>query len=186
MVGALLVGCLASCSDSDAPATSPASRFDPFATASASTPADPTTSPSDLSLGDCFDVDNFAPGASIDRRAVREVPCDGPHQHEVYALALDPDPEGAPYPGDAAMKSLAEDRCLERFEPAIGIEYLDAPLDFAAITPDADSWRTGDRSIVCAVHSTDFVDLTGSVRVTTTTAPSPDPRGSASAAPEGG
>ena len=186
MVGALLVGCLASCSDSDAPDTSTASRFDPFATASASTPPDPTTSPTDLSLGDCFDVDNFAPGASIDRHAVREVPCDGPHQHEVYALALDPDPQGAPYPGDVAMASLAEDRCLERFEPAIGTDYLDAPLDFAAITPDADSWRMGDRSIVCAVHSTDFVELTGSVRATTTTT-APDPAtSSASASPEGG
>lgn len=168
---ALVMG-LTACSDSTRPDTSSSSAFDPFATFGSSgsgtaTESGAPTSPSLLAIGDCFDADNFVPGAPIDRGTVRLVPCADPHQHEVYAIDFDPDPPRAPFPGADAMRSLSDDRCLAQFETAIGSDYLNSSYDFAAIVPDAQSWSGGDRSIICAAHSGDFAPLTGSVRRST-------------------
>jgi hypothetical protein len=120
-------------------------------------------------VGDCFNTDHFAPGTSIDLRSVQLAACTDAHQHEVYAVERDPDRVGAPYPGDDAIAAFADDHCLAAFEPTIGVDYRKSTLDFAVVKPDAASWKLGERSIVCAVHDTNFGELTGSVRATTTT-----------------
>ena len=167
---AIVVMAGAACSDSKPPKAT-ASTFDPFATlASSSGPEAPVVAA--LAVGDCFDADNFVPGASIDLHGARVVDCAQPHQHEVYAVVRDPDPPDAPFPGDAAMTSFADDRCLSAFEAASGVAYTESNLDFAPVAIDETAWRNGDRSIICAAHDTNFEEITGS-RVTTTTGAPP-------------
>jgi hypothetical protein len=123
-------------------------------------------------VGDCFDTDQFTPGTSIELRRVHLVACTEAHQHEVYAVEHDPASPGAPFPGDEAVSAFADDRCLAAFEPAVGIGYRQSSLDFAVITPDAGAWKRGERVIVCAVHDTNFAELSGSVRAPSTTSTS--------------
>jgi hypothetical protein len=166
VVAALLS--VSACSDSKGRSASSSSAFDPFATDSSSV-ASSSPPPPTLAVGDCFDVTTFVPGTPIDPTAVRLVACTEPHQHEVYAIDRDPDPPGAPFPGEAALAGLADDRCLTAFESAIGGDYLHSELDFAVLRPDEASWQNGDRLVICTVHSSDFGELTGSVLSSTTT-----------------
>ncbi|MEY2450171.1 MAG: hypothetical protein QOH79_3647 [Acidimicrobiaceae bacterium] len=161
-VALVAISAFSACSDSKPPPGSSASAFDPFATELSSVPPEPGSSPTALAVGDCFNSDQFAPGLSIDRRGVHVIACTDPHQHEVYAVERDPDPAGAPFPGDASMRAFADDVCLAAFEPAIGAGYVQSALDYATITPDATSWKDGDRSVICAVHDVDFAELLGS------------------------
>ena len=177
---------LSACSDSKAPPSARASAFDPFATNASSAVAGPAARPSALSVGDCFDSDQFAPGLAIDPRGVHLVACSDPHQHEVYAIEPDTDPAGTPFPGDASLNAYANDACLADFEPALGIDYRQSTLDFAIITPDATSWNDGDRSVICVVHDTDFAELTGSQLATTTTSTATTTTASDSLAPKSG
>ena len=167
---ALLVATTA-CSDSKPPTTSSASAFNPFDTSASSGTAGPAATPAVLALGDCFNTDQFVPGAAIDPRGVHLVACTEPHQHEVYAIETDTDPTDASFPGEAAMSTFADDQCLADFEPALGVDYRQSALDFAATRPDANSWKDGDRTVICALHDSDFAELTGSRLVTTTTNP---------------
>jgi len=160
---------VAACSDSKPPQAT-ASTFDPFATLASSSGVEPPIVAA-LAVGECFDADNFVPGASIDLHGAHVVNCAQPHQHEVYAVVLDPDPPGAPFPGDTAMASFANDQCLAAFEPAIGVAYTESNLDFAPVALDEEAWRNGARTIICAAHDTNFEEITGP-RVTTTTATS--------------
>ena len=152
----VLTGGSGACSDSHAPPSS-RSAFNPFATrsSSAARAAERAAAPA-LAVGDCFDTDQFTPGTSIDLRTVHLAVCTEAHQHEVYAVEHVPDPAGAPFPGDEAVSAFADDRCLAAFEPAIGVGYRQSSLDFAVITPNAESWKQGERSVVCAVHDTNF------------------------------
>ena len=159
----------AACSDSEPPRAT-ASTFDPFATLASSGGIEPPVAAA-LAVGDCFNADNFVPGAAIDFRGVRVVDCSLPHQHEVYAVVVDPDPPDSPFPGDSSMASFANDQCLTAFEPGIGVAYTDSNLDFAPVAIDEAAWESGERNIICAAHDTNFEEITGS-RVTTTTAPS--------------
>jgi hypothetical protein len=158
------------CSDSKAPPSARSSTFNPFATSGSSAGPGQPAPPARLEVGDCFNTDQFAPGTSIDLGSVHLVACTDPHQHEVYAVARDPERAGAPYPGDDAIAAFADDQCLAAFTPALGVDYRKSTLDFAVVKPDAASWKRDERSVVCAVHDTSFVELTGSVRTGTSLA----------------
>jgi hypothetical protein len=158
---------LAACSDSKAPPSARSSAFNPFATSSSSAAPVAPAPPAALVVGDCFNTDRFAPGTSIELRTVHLVACSDAHQHEVYAVERHPDRGGAPYPGDDAMTAFSDDHCLAAFGPALGVDYRKSTLDFAVVRPDAASWKRGQRSVVCAVHDTNFTELTGSVRAAT-------------------
>jgi hypothetical protein len=180
---------LAACSDSKPPAAETASAFNPFLSAASSAGPIPATPPGTLAIGDCFNTDQFAPGTSIDPAGVHAIACTEPQQHHVYAVAPDPVPEGAAFPGDASMSECADDVCLQRFEPAFGIDYRASTLDFASIRPTASTWATGDRLVICAAHDTDFAELTGSQLASTTTTTPESSSGastSTSLAPESG
>jgi hypothetical protein len=164
IVAACAVVTMSACSDSKAPPSARSSAFNPFATSSASAASGPPAPPPTLAVGDCFNTDRFEPGISIDLRSVHLVACTDAHQHEVYAVARDPDRAGAPYPGDDALAAFADDQCLAAFGPALGVDYRKSSLDFAVVKPDAASWKQGERTVVCAVHDTNFAELTGSVR----------------------
>lgn len=175
-MAALLVAALTviGCS-SDGP-TRPAGAPDPFAPASTSAApssstgsslsiASGTTNPTGLAVGQCFDSDGFSLSAPLDLSTARVVPCDGPHQQEVFAVIVEPDPPGAPYPGEAVMTSFAGDACLAAFSPYTGLDYEASSLDIAEAEPTQTSWDAGDRATVCALHAADFEPLQSSARV---------------------
>src|SRR5689334_7315934 len=118
------------CSDSKRPSTASHSVFNPFVVDASSAAPVPPTPPGALTVGDCFNTDQFEPGSSIDPAGVHAISCEEPHQHQVYAIEHDPDPPGAPFPGDALMSEYADDLCLHAFADAIGADYRASTLDF--------------------------------------------------------
>jgi hypothetical protein len=161
------------CSGSHSSTPTTTRPLDPFATAGPRSSTSTTASnaagatpptPSVLSVGQCFDTDQFAPGSAIDLNSARVVDCGKPHQHEVYAVATDPSGPGAPYPGDEEFTAFADDNCLAAFMPYTGLDYLTSRFDIANARPDADAWNRGARQVICALHDVDFSELVGSVR----------------------
>lgn len=101
---------------------------------------------------------------------VRRVDCDEPHQHEVYAIVPFIGTDGTPpqdYPGEAALTTFAEARCLEAFEDYVGVDYRDSSLYFTWLLPSARGWQgagsTRDRDVVCLITTTGE-PRTGSVK----------------------
>ncbi len=91
----------------------------------------------ELSVGQCFDD----PSETL----ISDVPlkdCSEPHDNEVYAVF---NVTEASLPGSQTML----EGCLDRFDAAIGAPYATSIYDFAAFTPTADSWKEGDREVVC-------------------------------------
>ena len=106
---------------------------------------------SDLSVGDCID---YEPGLFDDDVAepvepfLQIVDCSGEHQEEVIALPVMADGD---FPGDQAVEEEAQDECLAAFEPYVGAAYEDSVYDITYFTPTQETWREGDRQILCTV-----------------------------------
>lgn len=94
--------------------------------------------------------------------SVEGVPCEGPHQLEVYHasnLAL------AEYPGEDAMVEAGEQRCLEAFEPFVGIAYEESVYGFSVLYPSEQSWEElDDREVLCMLGNVDGTPKTGSAK----------------------
>ncbi len=110
-----------------------------------------------IRLGDCM-VD---PGEGT-IESVEAVPCDEPHDLEIYhAFNL----VGAEYPDD--IDDQASSGCYNVFEPFVGERYETSLYDFMVITPTAESWEAvDDREVLCALSSWDGTSSTGSARAT--------------------
>lgn len=114
-----------------------------------------------LNVGECFDdPPNFDPGVEVLELA--GIPCDQPHDNEVYALIDYPGGPDAPFPGDDALGAFVDDECLVAFEEYVGGDYFSSNLDFADLRPTSGSWAQGDREIVCFLYHLDLRPLTGS------------------------
>lgn len=108
--------------------------------------------------GDCFDDTFFTAGELTE---VPGVPCDQPHDNEVYATF---DVTGDVFPGDDQLDQLADQGCLARFEAAIGRPYEESTLVFTKLTPSERSWaELSDREVVCVAYHMELEKLTGSV-----------------------
>lgn len=114
-----------------------------------------------LELGQCFD-DEVIEG---EVREVPIVPCDQPHDNEVYAI-FDLEGSGA-YPGDDVVQQQAGEGCLAEFEPFVGLDYQSSVLDASFLSPTAQGWvELGDREVVCYIFRLDLQKVTGSLRGT--------------------
>ncbi len=101
-----------------------------------------------LEVGQCLED----PGdrAGIDQ--VEVVPCDAPHDFEVFALVDLPD---GPYPGEDQVVERARDACTGRFAAYVGVEEATSALASAFLVPDEDGWEDGDRQVVCLLYEPD-------------------------------
>ncbi len=108
-----------------------------------------------LDVGVCFDDPEETQGIE----EVELVPCDEPHDNEVYAT-FDLDEEA--YPGGARVEGAALDGCTEAFPEPVAERYRDTDLAIGVLTPSEDSWEDGDREVVCFLTSPDGL-LTGSL-----------------------
>ena len=115
-----------------------------------------STSVLTLDVGDCLNADDLRGNSVSD---VAKVPCDEPHDAEIFAkLDL---PEGD-YPGIDEVRATAENFCLPEFEEFAGRPYLESDLDVYPLLPTQDSWVSeDDREILCIVVAPE--DVTGTL-----------------------
>lgn len=106
-----------------------------------------------LSVGDCFNESSLvglAAGETTEELSdVATVPCEGPHDTEVFAtIQLD---EGD-YPGVEAIAERAARECTALIQPYVLDTWL-LTEDMASyyLHPTQTSWRFGDREILCVV-----------------------------------
>ncbi len=119
------------------------------------------TSVLNLEVGDCLDSADLVGDSVSD---VVTVPCDEPHDAEIFAeLELPP----GEYPGLDAVRAEAEDFCLPKLEEFVGVSILESELDVYPLLPTPDSWEADDdRVILCIAAAPENVTgtLEGSQR----------------------
>lgn len=99
-----------------------------------------------ITVGDCLNVSEL--GTEVE--TVPTVPCDQPHEAEVYAATDLPDGD---FPGDDAVLTAADEFCLPEFEAFVGMAYDDSELYYMPFTPTQGSWDgMNDREILCLVE----------------------------------
>src|SRR5690606_17849935 len=105
------------------------------------------TSVFDLTPGSCV----LAPShedVAVELSEVTTVPCEQPHELEVFALVDFPEQggsgatqAGSTFPGDAMLKDFADGACAAEFATYVGIDYRDSELFFTYLVPSARSWQ---------------------------------------------
>lgn len=158
----LLMGALSGCGGGGDSTISSTSSEAPTATEPPRSPDAELVPITSIDESTCFDTQVEASSLT---RAVWTVPCSDPHDYELYDII---EYEGAgdyrhpEYPGEQAVQDQAEQRCYDGFEPFTGIRWTISALDIRTWWPTEVSWSEGDRTILCAVTSTDGTRLTGS------------------------
>jgi hypothetical protein len=115
-----------------------------------------------LVLGDCFN--RYDVGAT---NVTTKLPCDEPHQREVYATATHPARFGEPWPGDDALQQYGLRLCYQNFQAFVGVIYELSELGIGVLTPPQENWddeRARYRGITCYLTRNDGKPLVGSMR----------------------
>ncbi len=120
----------------------------------------------DVHLGECINKYSWIEN---DRRVqlTTQVPCDGPHDREVYFETNFPAEFGAPYPGADFLSEYAQTVCYREFETFVGAAYevSELELDFTIPPEDAFMDRAARyRGIVCYLLRGDKQPLLGTAR----------------------
>ncbi len=124
-----------------------------------------STSPSDLTRGDCFNEYLYRDQADFLQQVTTLVGCRTPHDREAYHVAEYPADDTEPYPLGDELERWTQDRCLEEFEDFIGLEYVLSLLEIGTIVPTFDAWlNDGDRKVICFVYPAEGGRLRESVR----------------------
>lgn len=111
-----------------------------------------------IKVGDCLN-DATASGTVT---TAPIVPCTKPHDSEAYKSITMPDGDGT-FPGEDAVKAAADQGCADAFPDFIGISYDDSNLSISYYFPTSDSWKNGDREILCTVYD-DGKKTTGTLK----------------------
>jgi len=127
---------------------------------------DDTTSVADLEVGRCYDLPDREPGEVTTIRSLEEIPCDEPHDGEVFAQGeLNPDRD-RDYPGAEDAYEEAFDECIARFEAYVGLPYEQSVFVVDALVPEEDAWdelRGGYDCFALEFDGEELVPITGSV-----------------------
>ena len=121
-----------------------------------------TVDVTELMVGDCFDSGEEGEISDVDG-----VPCDEPHDYEVFVVE---EHEADAYPGEAVMDAIFASICVPSFESYVGTSYATSALYAGMITPSQASWGEGDREFTCYLYEpvddtlAENVPLTGSMR----------------------
>ena len=112
-----------------------------------------------IQVGDCLgDI------ASGEFESAQGLPCDQPHQYEVYFAFNMPDGD---FPGDTSVATEGDERCFQQFETFVGQTYEESIYGFTSLLPTAESWDAlDDREILCLIGNYDETQKTGSARGT--------------------
>ncbi len=110
-----------------------------------------------IKVGDC--IGSFGDGEEVEEIPV--VPCDEPHDQEVYARYEVP--EADEYPGLETVQSMGDEQCAAEFATFVGLDYDESELYLSYLTPTEDSWAQGDREILCVIYE-DGAQTTGTLK----------------------
>jgi hypothetical protein len=94
-----------------------------------------------LKTGDCFKGWTEKGTTMITR-----VDCRSPHEEEVTGKF---NLSGSRYPGDNVVDKAGDARCKKYFTRYVGIDWDSSAYNYDYTTPDFDSWRYGDRLVIC-------------------------------------
>ncbi len=107
----------------------------------------------ELRDGDCFTDDGGT--------EVTLMPCEKPHEYEVFASTELPDGE---YPGVEKAETEAGSFCRPAFDEFIGVPYNDSELPLRYFYPAAADWSESDnRTVLCLVSEPGDEHFTGSL-----------------------
>jgi hypothetical protein len=114
-----------------------------------------------LTVGDCFSRDQ---AGSIQQ--VATIPCQLPHDWEIFAVFVDPRPPGAPYPGLQPLLDSHRPDCAARYAGYVGVPFdRSAPTQMDVLGPEGSYWELDIRTIYCALTAVRRGDqLVGSKR----------------------
>lgn len=102
--------------------------------------------PFSIEVGDCVN-EALLSGEGEETDSIPVVPCDEPHDSEVYAAV---DVDYAEFPGVEQLQQDGQDFCLAEFEGFIGVPYDESAIYFSSYYPTEGSWNElGDREILC-------------------------------------
>lgn len=117
-----------------------------------------------LRPGDCWNDVSDGTGEVLE---VPAVPCDQPHDNEVFAVVEVPGAPGSAFPGMETLDLLGEEKCLQEFAGYTGELYEFSSLDLWMLFPTPSSWELGDREVICSLYRMDLQKMIGSARATT-------------------
>jgi hypothetical protein len=78
------------------------------------------------------------------------LPCDQAHWYEAYAAKL---LTGDDFPGTTELQKDAQDYCTDEFKEFVGVSPSKSDYDYFYLYPTTQTWKTGDREIMCLVGS---------------------------------
>lgn len=113
-----------------------------------------------VAVGDCFSFDRMV---SIEQ--ISTIPCQLPHDVEVFAVLTDPSPPGAAYPGIAALHAQLRTQCEQLYEGYVGVPFSEnAPTAINTFAAEESYWRLDVRTGFCALRDWRERQLVGSHR----------------------
>ncbi len=107
-----------------------------------------------LSVGDCLNDQS-----SDEVTDVPVVPCEEPHDYEVYYDFALPDGEFV----EDDVTAAADEGCYGEFATFVGLSYEESLLDFTYFTPTQQSWDEGNDRIVSCMIGDPAARTTGSL-----------------------
>ncbi len=107
-----------------------------------------TLSVTEMEVGDCFSTDGETEIADVDA-----VPCNEPHDYEVFAVR---DHDGPLPLTDASYASAFDTLCVADFEAYVGADWETSEIYGDMITPSEESFADGDREYICYLYEPDL------------------------------
>ncbi|MCR2800548.1 MULTISPECIES: septum formation family protein [unclassified Microbacterium] len=100
-----------------------------------------------IRVGDCLNTSELTGETELE--SVPVVPCEEPHEDEVYHAF---DVEGSEYPGTDALAAEADETCIAEFGTFVGTPWEESALEYWPMYPSEQSWAGGDREILCIAY----------------------------------
>jgi hypothetical protein len=113
----------------------------------------------DLAVGDCFDSEDLSRVTDI-----TVVDCDASHAYEVFGVSAVPGDPSATFPGNDALTATADRACRAAFRAYVGVDFNASEWYGTFLNPSESTWATGDREIVCVLHTQATTPVTGSAK----------------------
>ena len=118
----------------------------------------------DLVFGDCF---NRIEALRAGRKVVitSRLPCDDPHQYEVFHYTEYDAPHPAIFPGEDVMTDFGLQACYLEFEEFVGEIYERSVYEIGVFIPNRDNFehsRARYRGITCWLYHDEFEETEGS------------------------
>ena len=116
-----------------------------------------------IKVGDCL-----GGGVTGEIESVDGVPCDQPHQNEVYYSLAAPEGDGT-FPGSEALQDQADQACLDAFQGFVGLAFEQSIYEISTLIPTQASWEDAtqkDRELLCLIGQAEGTLTTGTIKGT--------------------